>query len=268
MDLGLSGRTAIVGAASKGLGRAVATALAEEGVNIVMFSRSRENIEAAADGVRDAVAAASSQAQVLPLVGDVTDLSTLDAVIAEANARYGGVDILYNNAEPPKVAGFDQATDDDWDRTVRGSLMSAVRMTRGVLPHMRAQRWGRILNGTSFSVKQPAPNLILSNAIRSATTAWSKSLSDEVARDGITVNAIAPGYFDTDRVAAYERGVQERTGRTIEVIRAERLATVPVGRYGRPEEFARAVAFLASEQAAYITGVTLLVDGGLVRATY
>jgi 3-oxoacyl-[acyl-carrier protein] reductase len=265
LELGIIGKLAVVSAASKGLGKAVAAALAAEGVNILMFSRRKEAIEAAAHEISRS---SGNGAKVHALAADVTDPGDLERVMEHARTEFGGVDILYSNAGGPKPGTFEQLAESDWDHAVQDCLLSAVRMTRQALPHMRQKRWGRIVSGTSFSVKQPAALLMLSNAVRSATTAWSKTLADEVGRDGITVNTIAPGLFDTDRVKGFEENMRQRTGRSVDDIRAERLVPVALGRYGRPEELAAAVAFLASERASYITGVTLLVDGGLVRATY
>jgi 3-oxoacyl-[acyl-carrier protein] reductase len=146
--------------------------------------------------------------------------------------------------------------------------MSAIRLTRLCLPHMRARHWGRVITSTSSSVKQPLPTLMLSNAVRSATTSWSKTLSDQVAQDGITVNTLAPGRIDTERIRQLDDDTAQRQGRQREEVERDSLAAIPLRRYGRPEEFGAAAAFLASEPAAYITGVTLLVDGGLFRGTY
>jgi 3-oxoacyl-[acyl-carrier protein] reductase len=146
--------------------------------------------------------------------------------------------------------------------------MSAIRLTRLCLPHMRAAHWGRVITCTSYSVKQPIPTLMLSNAVRSATTAWAKSLSDQVARDGITVNALAPGQIETERVRQFSADAARREGRSPQDIERDMVASIPTGRFGRPEEYAAAATFLASEQAGYITGVTLLIDGGLFRGTY
>jgi 3-oxoacyl-[acyl-carrier protein] reductase len=163
---------------------------------------------------------------------------------------------------------FDSLDDEDWQHAVDLNLMSAIRLTRLCLPRMRGRRWGRVITSTSSSVKQPIANLMLSNAVRSATTAWSKTLSDQVAQFGITVNTIAPGRIQTGRIRQIDEDLAQRQGRTREEVERDSLASIPVGRYGRPEEFGAAVAFLASEQASYITGVTLLVDGGLFRGTY
>jgi 3-oxoacyl-[acyl-carrier protein] reductase len=265
MDLGLRGKTAIVAAASQGLGRGVARALAAEGANVVMFSRNEAAITAAAQDVQ---AAAGQGPRVLGVAADVTRTSDLERVVKTALDSFGGVDVLFNNAGGPKPGMFDTLTDDDWQGAFELNLMSAIRLTRLCLPSMRAKHWGRVITSTSSSVKQPLPTLMLSNAVRSATTAWSKTLSDQVAADGITVNTLAPGRIETERILQIDADIAQRTGRSREEVERDSLLTIPLRRYGRPEEFGAAAAFLASEQAAYITGVTLLVDGGLFRGTY
>jgi 3-oxoacyl-[acyl-carrier protein] reductase len=265
MDLGLRGKTAVVAAASKGLGRAVASALAQEGANVVMFSRNDAAIKAAAAEVQ---AVATAGAQVVGVTADATQNADLERVVKTALDRFGGVDVLYNNAGGPKPGMFDQLTDDDWEGAFQLSLMSAVRLTRLCLPHMRQKKWGRVITGTSSSVKQPLPTLMLSNSIRSATTAWSKTLADQVAADGITVNTLAPGRIDTERVRQLDADAAQRSNRSLEDVGRESRSRIPLGRYGQPDEFGAAAAFLASERASYITGVTLLVDGGVFRGTY
>ena len=265
MDLCLRGKTAIVAAASKGLGKAVAQAFAAEGANVVMFSRDQAAIEAAASQVQ---AGAAQGVQVVPVQADVTRPDDLARVVSSTLNRFSSLHILYNNAGGPKPGVFDTLSDEDWLYAVDLNLLSAIRLTRLCLPAMRRQRWGRIITGTSSSVKQPLPTLMLSNSIRSATTAWAKTLADQVAADGITVNTLAPGRIDTERVRQIDEDAAERSGRSREEVEREALKTIPLGRYGQPAEFGAAAAFLASEQAAYITGVTLLVDGGLFRGTY
>jgi len=265
MDLGLHGKAAIVAAASKGLGKGVARALAAEGANVVMFSRDEGAILSAAAEVQ---ARAGSGAQVVGLAADVTRPADLERVVQITVERFGSVDILFNNAGGPKPGMFDSLTDDDWQSAFELNLMSAIRLTRLCLPHMRAKHWGRVITSTSSSVKQPLPTLMLSNAVRSATTAWSKTLSDQVAQDGITVNTLAPGRIDTERIRQIDDDLAQRQGRSRADVEHDSLNAIPLRRYGRPEEFGAAAAFLASEPAGYITGVTLLVDGGLFRGTY
>ncbi len=265
MDLGLRGKTAVVAAASRGLGKAVAAALAREGANVVMFSRDAAAIEATAREVQDA---ADGVAQVIGLAADATKLPDLERVVQTAVERFGGVDIVYNNAGGPKPGMFDSLSDEDWQGAFELNLLSAIRLTRLCLPYMKARKWGRVITGTSSSVKQPLANLMLSNTVRSGTTAWSKTLADQVAADGITVNTIAPGRINTERVRQIDEDTAQRSGRTREEVERDALKTVPIGRYGEPAEFGAVAAFLASEAASYVTGVTLLVDGGLFRGTY
>lgn len=265
MDLGLRGRTAIVAAASQGLGKGVARVLAAEGANVVMFARRPDAIEAAAKEVR---AVAADGARVVGLTADATQLNDLERVVKTTIDTFDALNIVFNNAGGPKPGVFDTLADPDWYAAVDLNLMSAIRLTRLCLPHMRARHWGRVIVSTSSSVKQPIANLMLSNAVRSATTAWAKTLSDQVAEFGITVNCLAPGRIDTPRVQQIDQDAAERQGRGVEQVARDALATIPVRRYGRIEEYGAAAAFLASEPAAYITGVTLLVDGGLFRGTY
>jgi 3-oxoacyl-[acyl-carrier protein] reductase len=265
MDLGLRGKTAIVAGASKGLGKAVARAFAAEGANVVMFSRNPAAIEAAGKEVR---AAAADGAQVVGLTADVTRLTDLERVVKITIDTFDAIGIVFNNAGGPKPGVFDTLTDEDWHAAVDLNLMSAIRLTRLCLPHLRHRHWGRVLVSTSSSVKQPIPNLMLSNAVRSATTAWAKTLSDQVAADGITVNCLAPGRIESERVRQIDEDLARRQGKTREEIEQQSLAAIPVRRYGRPEEYGAAAVFLASQPAAYITGVTLLVDGGSYRGTY
>jgi 3-oxoacyl-[acyl-carrier protein] reductase len=266
MDLGLRGRTAIVAAASQGLGKAVAHALAVEGANVVMFSRNAEAIEAAASDVR--AAAASSGARVTGLTADATRLADIERVVKTTVDTFDGADIVFSNAGGPRPGLFDSLTDADWYAAVELNLMSAIHLTRLCLPRMRSHRWGRVIVSTSYSVKQPIPNLMLSNAVRSATTAWAKTLADEVGPHGITVNTIAPGRIATERIRQLDGVIAEQTRRPLADVEHQSQGEIPARRYGRPDEFGAAAAFLASEQASYISGVTLLVDGGLFRGTY
>jgi 3-oxoacyl-[acyl-carrier protein] reductase len=243
----------------------VAQALAAEGTNVVMFSRDEAAITAAAQELQSA---SGEGVHIVGLAADVTRTADLERVVNTTCDLFGGVDILFNNAGGPKPGVFDTLTDDDWQAAFDLNLMSAIRLTRLCLPYMRAKRWGRIITSTSSSVKQPLPTLMLSNAVRSATTAWSKTLSDQVASDGITVNTLAPGRIETERIRQIDEDLAQRQGRAREDVERDSLAAIPLGRYGRPNEFGAAAAFLASEQASYITGVTLLVDGGLFRGTY
>jgi 3-oxoacyl-[acyl-carrier protein] reductase len=257
MDLGLNGRVALVAAASRGLGQAVAVALAEEGARVAMFSRRQEAIEAAAAEVRR-----RTGAELLPLAADVNNPQDLEQVVRATVEQFGRLDILVNNAGGPPPGTFDTLSEEQWQQAVNLTLMSAVRLTRLALPHLRTQGGGRIINLTSSSVREPIANLMLSNAIRSAVAGWAKTLATELAPENILVNCVAPGRIDTERLQELDAANAQRQGRPAEEIRRANETAIPLGRYGQPEEFAAAVAFLASERASYITGTTLYVDGG------
>lgn len=263
MDLGLKGKVAIVAAASKGLGKATALALAQEGANVSIFSRDEQGINAAAEEIRSATGV-----EVLAQAADVTRLDDLKRVVRTTVDRFGRIDVLFNNGGGPPPGTFDDFDDAAWHKAYELNLLSVVQLTREVLPHMRRNGWGRIVNSTSYSVRQPIAGLMLSNSLRSAVVAMAKTLSDEVAKDGITVNNLAPGRIHTERIDQLDQARSKREGRSLEEVRRNVHASIPMGRDGRPEEYAAAAVFLASEQASYITGVTLLVDGGLLRATY
>ena len=262
MDLGLRERVAIVAAASKGLGKAVALGLAREGVRVTIFSRSEEHVGAAGQAI-----ARESGADVLALAADVTREQDLRRVVDGTLERWGRVDVLFNNAGGPPPGQFADFGDEEWQRAFELNLLSTIRLTRLVLPSMRQRRWGRIINSTSVSVRQPIDNLILSNAIRSGVVAMGKTLSNEVAREGITVNTIAPGRIQTERLEQLDAATAKKLGIGVEEARRQSEAQIPLGRYGTPEEFAALAVFLASEQASYITGQTMLVDGGMLKAT-
>lgn len=256
MDLGINHKVALVAAASQGLGKASAAALAAEGAQVAILSRRREELDRAAAEI----------GAKLGLVCDLSDGAAIDAAVAEVASKLGPVSILVNNCGGPPAGTFDSISEEQWDQAYRQVFLSALRLTRGVLPMMRAARWGRIVNIVSTSVEQPIPGLIVSNAFRPALAGWAKTLSNEVARDGILVNCVCPGRILTARSEAIDGAAAKREGKTIEGIRAERSATVPLNRYGTPAEFGQVVAFLASERAAYVTGSVIRVDGGAVSA--
>jgi 3-oxoacyl-[acyl-carrier protein] reductase len=263
MDMGLQGRVALVAAASKGLGKAVALGLAREGCNVSIFSRDEQSIRAAAEEIR-----AATSVEVLAHAADVMRYDDIKRVVRGTLERFGRVDVLFTNAGGPPPGLFEALDDQAWLKAVDLNLLSVVRLIREVLPHMKRNGWGRVINSTSYSMRQPIAGLVLSNAIRAAVVGMAKTLSDEVALDGITVNNLAPGRIHTERIDELDRARAKHEGRGIEEVRRDIHRTIPMGRDGRPEEYAAAAVFLASEPASYITGVTLLVDGGLVRATY
>ena len=261
MDLELTGRVALVTAASKGLGRATATQLAAEGARVMISSRGADQLARTAQEIADATGA-----QVEHCPADVSDAADLDRLLGETQERLGGVDVLVNNAGGPPPGGFDALDDAAWQQAFELNLLSTVRLFRGVLPHMREQRWGRIVTVASSSIKQPIDNLTLSNTFRVGLLGLAKSVALEVAADGVLVNTIGPGRIATDRVASLDAGRAEKTGLSVEEVRAQSEQGIPLGRYGTPEEFGKVAAFLASGANTYVTGQNFLVDGGMVRA--
>jgi 3-oxoacyl-[acyl-carrier protein] reductase len=260
MDLGIKGKVALVAAASRGLGKAAAMELAREGARVVIAARNEQELRAAADEIRRATGA-----DVLPVPADVTQVADIEALVGAAQAGFGDIDILVNNAGGPRPGIFTDMSDEDWLAAINLNLMSTIRLTRLVLPGMRRNRWGRIINMTSISVKQPLPNIILSNAARSAVVAMAKTLSLQVAAEGITVNNVCPGIILTDRMRNLAANTAQVQGITPEQALQNMQADIPVGRLGRPEELAALITFLASERASYITGATIQVDGGMYR---
>ncbi|MDZ7703394.1 MAG: SDR family oxidoreductase [Trueperaceae bacterium] len=251
MNLGIANKTALVTGGSQGIGFAVAKLLAAEGVRVVLAARSQDTLDAAVTSVRDGGGDADA------IRTDVSDAADIDRLLQQMAEQHGGVDILVVNAGGPPTGPAHALDDDAWADGYELTLMSAVRLARGVVPAMRERGWGRIINITSVSVKQPIPNLTLSNAFRAAVTGFAKTLSNEVAADGVTVNNVAPGYTATERLSEVVDNDEAR---------ARILSQIPAGRFADPDEIAAAAVFLASQQAAYITGQTIKVDGGHIRA--
>ena len=256
MDLGLTGRVALVTAASKGMGKASAMGLAAEGAKVVMCARTESDLKTAAEEIR-----AKTRAEVLAIPADVTKKDDVTALVDRAIKTFGHIDILVANAGGPPRGYFEDMTDEQWQGAFDVSLLSVVRLVRGVLPSMKARRWGRILTIQSVSVKQPIPELLLSNAVRPGVAGMMKTLAGQLGKDGITVNTVCPGKIMTDRFL----GGQKISGLSREEYLARAVEDVPVGRVGTPEEFANMIVFLASERASYVTGGSVQVDGGLVR---
>lgn len=258
MDLGISDKTALVLGGGGGLGGAIARALAAEGAKVVVAGRSAETITPVADSVR--AAGGQALARVIDLGQSDTFAEHLEAVRKE----FGQIEILINmtgGPPPTTAAGVDRQL---WSEQFRVMVLSVIHLTDLVLPGMRAAGFGRIITSTSSGTIAPIPNLGISNALRSTLVGWSKTLSREVAADGVTVNLIVPGRIATRRIGQLDRARAEREGKDLAGVVAQSTASIPVGRYGDPDEYAAAVAFLASRQAAYITGTTLRVDGGLI----
>jgi 3-oxoacyl-[acyl-carrier protein] reductase len=261
MDLGLKGRVAIVGGASKGLGRACAEVLAEEGVKVAVCSRTRAELDRTAKEIRD-----GTGTDVLAFAGDLDQHDTIRNLIAAAVDRFGRLDILVNNSGGPPLARAATATEDQWATALQRSLLFFARMSREAVPHLKRHAGGRIINILASTVYQPIPNLALSGATRMGVVAFAKSLADEVGRDGILVNNVCPGSILTERMLSNVTARAKELGISVEEGLAQRAAETAVGRIGNPKEMAHLVAFLASDKASYITGTTILVDGGLVRS--
>ncbi len=261
MDLELTGKVAIVGGASKGLGRACAEVLAQEGAGVALCSRSQADLDRAAKEIRGATGR-----DVLAFAGDLDRLETIHGLIAATVERFGRLDILVNNSGGPPLARALTATEEQWATAVQRSLFFFARMSREALPHLKRQGAGRIINILASTVYQPIPNLALSGATRMGVVAFAKSLADEVGRDGILVNNVCPGSILSERMLSNVTARAKELGISVEAALAQRAAETAVGRIGEPKELAYLVAFLASGKSSYITGTTLLVDGGLVRS--
>ena len=260
MDLGLNGKRALVTGASGGLGYATAKVLAQEGARLAINSRTPA---AAAQTM-----GAETNSKVVALPGDVTDPQVPAALVQETVAQLGGLDILITNAGGPPAGSLEDFDDDTWQKAIDASFMSHVRLIRAALPHLRKSPAASVLTITSISVKQPVPNLLLSNSIRSATIGLTKTLSLELGQDGIRFNSILPSWTETQRVYNLmdARATQNGTTRSEEI--EKQSANVPLGRMGQPEEFANAAVFLVSPAASYLSGVMLQVDGGLYKGIY
>ena len=261
MDLELKGKVAIVGGASKGLGRACAQVLAEEGAKVAVCSRSKPDLEKAAQEIRD-----TTGADVLAFAGDLDRHDTIKALITAAAERFGRLDIMINNSGGPPLARAHNATEEQWETALQRSLLFFARMSREALPHLKKSGSGRIINILASTVYQPIPNLALSGVTRLGVVAFAKSLADEVGRDGILVNNVCPGSLLSERMLSNVTNRAKELGISVDEALAQRAAETAVGRVGDPKEMAYLVAFLASSRSSYITGTTMLVDGGLVRS--
>jgi 3-oxoacyl-[acyl-carrier protein] reductase len=261
MDLGLKGKRAIVMAASRGLGYASALGLAREGCHLVICSRDRQKIDAAAEAIR-----AATGARVTALVADVSSAAEAARLVDTAVSEYGGVEIVVHNAGGPPAGETLQMTDEQWQKAFEQNLLSLTRIVRAAAPEMAKAGYGRVLTIASSSIKQPIPNLALSNALRAGVWGMAKTLSRELAPQGILVNVVAPGRIDTERIAELDQANAHKSGKSIDDVRKASVASIPLGRLGRPEELANLVVFLASQAASYITGQAITVDGAAGNA--
>ncbi len=261
MDLGLTGRVAIVAAASKGLGRAVAEELAREGAHVAICARTPATLAETAAHIRR-----STGREVFHQPLDVTDSAGVTSFVSAVEARFGRLDICVTNSGGPPSNSFESTKPEDWRSAVDQLLMSTVFFARETLPHMRKSKWGRLITITSSAVKQPVDGLLLSNSVRAAVTGLARTLANEYAADGITVNNVCPGYTRTARLDGLASAISARTGSKPEEVFTGWEREIPARRLGSPEEFAAVVAFLASERASYVTGTSIAVDGGLVRS--
>lgn len=259
MDLGLRGRAALVGGASSGLGRAAAESLAAEGCRLAIWSRSEESLGTVATDIRERWGV-----DVAPIVADATEAGAAAAVADAAIAALGAVDVLVLNAGGPPPVDPTATDAAGWERAFRLLAITPIELATILLPGMRERGWGRIVAILSSGVRQPIPDLVYSNAGRGALAAWMKTTARAVAPDGVTINGILPGRLDTPRIESLDQARAERTGRSFEEVRAAQLATIPAGRYGRPEELGSLVAYLCSDRASFQTGTFTAVDGGQI----
>ncbi|MHC1736552.1 MAG: SDR family oxidoreductase [Ignavibacteriaceae bacterium] len=263
MNLGLEKKVVLVTAASKGIGKAIAQGFVAEGSDVIITSRSVENLHTTA---REIEAAFNKKVDVIRC--DLNIKEDIHSAFMFITEKYGRLDVLVNNCGGPSAGFFDDLPDESWEFAYKQVLMSAVRLTKLALPVMKKNKWGRIINITSVSALQPVDNLILSNTFRSGLTAFSKTLSEQVAKEGITINNVAPGYTLTDRVNELVKKRAEQNSVSEDEVLAGMVKNIPMTRMASPEEIASSVAFLASERASYITGVTLHVDGGYIKGLF
>lgn len=264
MELGLNDKVALVPASSKGIGLGVAKVLAAEGCKVVVSSRNQDSIAKA----RDAIAKETGNNNVYSVKADLAVKAEVDSLVEKTIDKFGTLDILAYNTGPPKPGTFADLTDADWEHGVKLLLMSAVWMTKRVVPEMVRKKWGRLIYITSSTLRQPVPNLVLSNTIRLGLAGLSKSLALEYGSKGLTSNGIMQGHIFTDRQRQVAQDISLRSGKNLDDAMKQMLQDVPAGRYGSSEEVGYLVAFLASEKASYINGTMLAIDGGLVKSVF
>ena len=260
MELGLKGKIALVAASSKGLGKAIAKGLAAEGAKVGICARHAGTLEATAEEIQR-----DTGAEVLSVVADVSQPSDVERLVNRVVEHFGGLDILVNNAGGPPAGTFETLVPEAYQAALELNLLSTVNLCRAAVPIMKQRGWGRIINMTSISVKQPIPGLMLSNMARTAVIGFAKTLASELAPHHILVNNVCPGIIFTDRITQLAEVRSKDQGISPEQVIANMEADIPLGRLGKPEELANLVVFLASERASYITGATIQVDGGMYR---
>jgi 3-oxoacyl-[acyl-carrier protein] reductase len=260
MDLGLKNRVALVAASSQGIGRATAEAFAAEGCRVAMCARHEQTLQAAAEEVRG-----KYSGEVFAQAFDVTDAAAVRDFVAAVADKFGSVDICVTNAGGPPAKGFLAATLEEWQRALEMNFLSAVYFAREVIPHMQRKKWGRIITITSITTKQPVTDLVLSNAVRAAVVGLVKSLANEFGKDGILVNNVGPGFTATDRLKELAKASASSAGKSEQEVFAGWAADASLKRLGEPREVAETIVWLASERASYVTGQTVLVDGGMYK---
>jgi 3-oxoacyl-[acyl-carrier protein] reductase len=260
MELNLTNKVALVVASSQGLGKAIATQLVKEGVNVMLTSRNSKKLQEVQDELQSL-----GKGRVEYCQADITKAEDIQALVRKTTEVFGEIDILINNAGGPPSGKFEQFTDEDWQKAFELNLLSYVRLIREVLPELKSHG-GRIINIASSSIKQPIPGLLLSNTFRLGIVGITKTLAEELAPFNILINTIAPGRIATDRVAFLDQVKAEKLGTTSEQVAKQSKSTIPLKRYGRPEEFANVVTFLVSDANTYMTGSSLLVDGGMIKS--
>lgn len=263
MDLGLRGKVALVAAASKGIGRAIALGFAREGANVSICARGDAALNEAAEALRR-----EGDGEVLALSADVSRSEDIQKFVSQTADRFGRIDIVVTNAGGPPPGEFMSLTDVDWENAFRLSFMSAMRLIREAVPHMQKGGGGRVVNISSYAVKEPIPGLVLSNAIRNGVIGMAKTLSAELAKDNILINNVCPGRINTDRHRKLNEDRAKRWNRPLEEVNRQMKAEIPLGRYGEAAEVGDLVLFLTSERARYITGTTIQIDGGLLKSIY
>ena len=265
MNLNLKNKNAIVCASSQGLGKAAALDLAEEGVNLAICSRDQDKINKVKDEIHQKI---NSEIKVIALQVDLDSPDEIKAFYKQVENDLGSVDILVNNNGGPPPSTFEQLSDDDWQKAFNSTMMSCLRLSKLVMPNMKKNGWGRIINISSVSVKTPVNGLFLSNSLRMGVLGWAKALSDELAPHGVTVNTVCPGYTRTERVEAILETQSNSSGLKKEEIEKSIAENIPMKRVGEAEDLAGLITFLASEKADYMTGLAIQVDGGSARTFY